>query len=299
MTHRRAVANWVSDTWQHSPACAGESHLSDFNFSFLFSLHPEDEGKKILKVVCVAARTAANHPASKFSSFEPKKTIGESHLVLVDATPRTGNNYQAWPFFSYLHNNPDEYTGLGKDVMRQLMLQYKVRSNETPLHTLQRVSTQTSVAKVVGKYWARMAYLDIGNPMARAYFFALRPTINTSILDSSGAGSYRVKDARKPRYMGANIIPLKSPSKTVTVNIKTSGQLTSHLVARNTRSNVVRYIELAKGTGSIDMADGEEASLVVANTPETLALYTPNALAYTPDVNTGVDYSFTLSGAKA
>ncbi|KAE9572265.1 hypothetical protein CGCF415_v015068 [Colletotrichum fructicola] len=260
------LANWVADTYLTSPLCA-------------------------------SARSGAGQATPETSEIDVIKTIGDSFQVIVDGSVNTGNYYQAWPFLTYLTNNPDGFAGLGSDVVRQLQVRYSANSNETPLHTLQRVSTGATVAKVVGKYWARMAYVDVGHRQAQSVFLSQRSRINYANVDSTGSGSYRVKAARQPRYMGANIIPLKSPSGTVTVRITTSGQLTSHLVVRNTGSGAVRYIELSGGQGSVSVASGEEASLVVANTPANLVLYDPFAL--TSEVNTGVDYSFTLSGATA
>ncbi|GKT58382.1 dockerin type 1 [Colletotrichum tofieldiae] len=260
------LANWVSDTFLTSPLCA-------------------------------AARSANSQATPETSEIDVVKTIGDSFQVIVDGTAGTGNYYQAWPFFTYITNNPDNFAGLGRDVLRQLMVRYSPNSNETPLHTLQRVSTGASVARVVGKYWARMAYLDIGHRQAQSVFFSQRGRINFSNVDSTGSGIYRVKSARRPRYMGANVIPLKSPSGTVSVRITTSGQLTSHLAVRNTSSGAVRYVELVNGAGTVSVAGGEEASLVVANTPANLVLFDPFALS--AEVNTGIDYSFTLSGATA
>ncbi|KAL0940533.1 dockerin type 1 [Colletotrichum truncatum] len=260
------LANWVSDTFLTSPLCAN-------------------------------ARSQYGQATPQTSEIDVIKTIGDSFQVIVDGSAGSGNYYQAWPFFTYITNNPDNFAGLGRDVLRQLMVRYSANSNETPLHTLQRVSTGATVARIVGKYWARMAYLDIGHTQARTVFLNQRSRINYANVDSAGSGTYRVKSARRPRYMGANIIPLKNPSGTVTVRITTSGQLTSHLVVRNTGSGAVRYVELSNGQGSVSVAGGEEASLVVANTPANLILFDPFSLG--SDVNTGVDYSFTLSGATA
>ncbi|KAF6803166.1 dockerin type 1 [Colletotrichum sojae] len=260
------LANWVADTYLTSPLCA-------------------------------SARSAAGQATPETSEIDVVKTIGDSFQVIVDGSAGSGNYYQAFPFLTYLTNNPDNFAGLGRDAVRQLQVRYAANSNETPLHTLQRISTGASVPKVVGKYWARMAYVDFGHRQAQNVFLSQRGRINYANVDSAGSGSYRVKSARRPRYMGANIIPLRNPSGTVTVRITTSGQLTTHLVVRNTGSGAVRYVELVNGQGSVNVAGGEEASLVVANTPANLVLFDPFALS--SEVNTGVDYSFTLSGATA
>lgn len=246
--------------------------------------------------LCESARRSSKLETSQETILDFKIAIGESFRVIVDAENGVENHYHSWMFFTYLTNNPDRFTGLGKDVMLQLMVQYKPKSNETPLHTLQRVCTGASVNKLVGTYWARMAYVDIDHKQAQVAFFARRSTLNFANVDSLGGDRYRVKSARRPRYMGANIIPLKEPSGKVTVKINSNGNLTTHLVLRNKTSGAVKYI-LFKGSGSVDVKSGDEVSLVVANTPESLVLFDPFKLS--PEVNTGVDYDFTLSGAKA
>ena len=50
-------------------------------------------------------------------------------------------------------------------------------------------------------------------------------------------------------------------------------------------------------TGEVDVAAGEEASLVVANTPAALIQYDPFDLG--SDVLAGLDYTVTITGATA
>ena len=121
--------------------------------------------------------------------------------------------------------------------------------------------------------------------------------MNLTDLDSLGGGRYRVKSSRQPRYMGANIIPLtKSGTATVTAKITTSGAYTATLAVRNTSSGATRYVDLPNGAGSAEVASGEEASLVVANTP-ALIQYDPFDLG--SDVQAGLDYTVTITGATA
>jgi hypothetical protein len=49
------------------------------------------------------------------------------------------------------------------------------------------------------------------------------------------------------------------------------------------------------GSGFVEVSSGDEVSLIVANTPDELILY--DAFALSNDVQKGLDYSFTLSGA--
>lgn len=258
-------ANWVSDTFLTSP-------------------------------LCQKSRSVLNSQESLRShDLNLQKTIGDSFQVIVDGTPQTGNYYSAWPLFTYLTNNPDGFRGLGKDVIRQLMIQYSPQGEETPLHTLQRVCQGVKVSQIIGKYWAHMAYLDIGHPQAQSTFLAQRTRIRFDNLTPNGSGSYTVKPARRPRYMGANIIPLKPTSNPLTITIRSQGELTNHLVIFNPRSKSCQYLNFQSSL-TTNLISGDEISLVIANTPTRLIQFDPFKLS--SDLNKGVDYSLSLSGAK-
>lgn len=244
--------------------------------------------------LCAASREAHGLDTPSTTEIVLTKIISDSFQVLVDGSADTGNYYEAWPFLTFLTNNPGNIEGLGNDTLHQMMLQYATDSNETPLHTLQRVvGNGTSVAKIVGSYWAHMAYVDIGHSAAHEAFVAQRGQLNYANVDGSG-DSFTVKPARKPLYMGANIIPLKATGSSVSVKLTAQAAHTATL-AVSAANGAVRYVDVVDGAGSVDVADGEEVSLVVANTPEELILY--DAFKLTSDVTTGLDYSFTLTGA--
>ena len=255
------VANFVADTFMTSPLC--EQSRKDGG---------QADGKTIIEL---------------------PKVIGDSFQVIVDGSQGSGNYYQAWPFLTYLTNNPDNWAGLGPSTLGTMLLSHK-GNNETPLHVLERVATPTKVQKIVGRYWARMAYVDIGHKQAQALFMSSRGSLNYANLDSSGTGSYKVKAARAPRYMGSNIIPLKG-SGAISVKVTSSGVFTATLAVRAS-SGSVRYIDLAGGSGDATLESGEEATLVVANTPDTLLQYDGFKLSGDP-ANKGLDYSVTLTGA--
>lgn len=142
-----------------------------------------------------------------------------------------------------------------------------------------------------------MAFADIGHPTAQSVFLSQRSRFNYANLDSQGNGAYKVKSARQPQYMGANIIPLKkSGDASVTAKITTSGTYTATLSIRNTSSGATRYIDFANGSASATVSSAEEAAVVVANTP-TLIQYDPFSLS--SDVKKGLDYTLTLTGATA
>ncbi|RYO78573.1 hypothetical protein DL766_001715 [Monosporascus sp. MC13-8B] len=264
------VANWVADTHKTSELCAD-------------------------------ARSRFGQPTGA-TEINLHKVIGDSFQVLVDGTAGSGNYYEAWPFLAYLTANPDEFEGLGRDTVRELFRQYQRNSNETPLHTLDRLLAASSATaqQVVGRYWARMAYVDIGHPTAQQVFLQQRGNINYANLDPQGSDTWRVKSTRRPRYMGANIVPLRTSGSSTTVNVRVNanggGAFTATLAVRDTRSGATRYVDLPNGSGSTTVAGGEEVSLVVANTP-ALIQYDPFKLG--SDVQTGLDYTVTISGATA
>ncbi|KAF2966416.1 hypothetical protein GQX73_g7123 [Xylaria multiplex] len=261
------VANWIADTYKTSSLCA-------------------------------SARSAHGQSATA-TEINLQKVIGDSFQVLVDGSANTGNYYEAWPFLTYITANPDSFAGLGQTAVREMIRQYSKGSNETPLHSLDRIATSNTAQQIVARYWARMAYADIGHATAQSVFLQQRSSINYANLDTQGsAGTYKVKSARQPRYLGANIIPLKtSGSVTVTARVTASKAFTATLAIRNTGSGATRYVDLANGSGSTAVSSSEEASLVVVNTPATLIQYDPFSLS--SDVQAGLDYTVTLTGATA
>jgi len=185
--------------------------------------------------------------------------------------------------------NPDGYAGLGKTALRDMFRQHNGR-NETPLHVLDRVAAPISAQTIVGRYWARMAYVDIGHEQARQAFES--SPVTSANLDAAGGDMYSVKSARAPRYMGANIIPLRD-SGAISVRVTSSGMFTATLAVRS-QAGTVRYIELPGGMGEASIDSGEEASLVVANTPALLD-YDPFNIS--GEANRGLDYQVQLTGA--
>jgi hypothetical protein len=252
------VANFVADTYMTSPICAPAREK-----------HNVSEGETIIDL---------------------RKVLGDSHQVLVDGSQGSGNYYQAWPFLTYLTNNPDGYAGLGKTALREMFREHN-QQNETPLHVLERVAQGTKVQQIVGRYWAHMAYVDIGHKQAQEAF--QRNPVKTANLDAAGGEMFSVKSNRAPRYMGANIIPLTA-SGAVTVKVTASGGFTATLAIRAS-SGTVRYVDLPDGAGQAMVESGEEASLVVANTPDMLIQYDPFSIS--GDAGRGLDYQVQLTGA--
>ena len=260
------VANFVADTWLTSDLCA-------------------------------SAREAHGQPRGD-SLINLRKTVGDSWQVIVDGSPDTGNYYDAWPFLAYVHRNPDGYAGLGLAAFPGVWTAYEPGSNVTPLHVLQALAAPARIQEVVGRYWARMAYVDIGHEKAREAFERARAAgeLDYGNLDALGDGRYRVRAGRRPQYMGANINPLRGTGYTVWVRVEADMAFTATLAVRG-RDGVVRYVDLVDGIGEAAVEEGAEASLVVANTPETLINYDPFEL--TDEVRRGLDYTVELGGATA
>ncbi|KAF4629931.1 hypothetical protein G7Y89_g8215 [Cudoniella acicularis] len=231
------IAQFVADTYLTSPICSNAR--AKYNLS---------EGDTLIDI---------------------NKVISDSFQIIVDATSNSGNYYQAWPFFTYLTNNPDNYTGLGWAIFPAVWTKYKRDSNETPLHVLERIAAPTRIQAIVGRYWARMAFVDIGHKKAQVAFQARRKSLNYANLDSLGGGKYRVKAARQPRYMGANIIPLKG---TGAISVK---------------------VTVANSTA------GFTATLAILGAEGTVSLLLYDAFKLTAELNRGLDYQLEVTGVTA
>jgi hypothetical protein len=258
------MANWVADTYMTSSYCE-------------------------------AARTRGGVTAGN-TLIDLNKVIGQSYLLIVS----TQNYYEAWPFLTYLTMNPDNYAGLGKLAVQDLMRKH-TRMNETPLHVLERMVAPVKAQAVLGRYWAHMAYLDIGHPKAQAAFMSSRGSLNFANLDSMGSGNYQVKAARKPQYGGANIIPLKGTGN-VSVQVKNlgNGQTGSNFTATlsiRAMDGSVRYVDLPNGTGQATIASNEESSLVVVNTPDALIQYDAFSTTASSPESIGLNYQVQITGA--
>ncbi|VUC36377.1 unnamed protein product [Clonostachys rosea] len=242
--------------------------------------------------ICAAARAAHGRPVDK-TEFYPDVTVGNSHLPIVVAGTN-GNLYRAWPFMTYLTTNLDNIPDAGLDIMRQINIQYRSGSGETPLHTLQRILGP--IGPIVGRYWARMAYVDIDNPVAREYFWQKYSTLIFDNIDQTGNGSYTVKPARRPGYMGASMIPLNVTSSKISVDLTANGTYTASLALFNGKTNATRYVDVVE-TATTSVSADEAVTLVVANTPEELITY--NGYEPIPELYYGLDFTFQLSGATA
>jgi len=260
------IANFAADTFISSPICANSR--AQYN---------QNERRSIIDI---------------------NKVLGGSYQVLVDATTGTGNYFQAWPFLSYLTYNPDHIPNLGVYTVRDMFRKYRKGSNETPLHVLERIVAPIRIQDIVGRYWARMAFVDIGHKAAQQAFQASRGLLYYPALENVdiGAGIYRIKPERQARYMGANIIPLKGVGA-FTLNITAPGPFTATLAIRSKTMNTVQYIPLPDGYLDSGLDISEEANLVIANAPDSLYMYDP--FAPTMEVSHGLNWQLQLDGLHA
>jgi len=222
--------------------------------------------------------------------------ISNSHWVIC----MNRNQYDDWPFLTYLTNNPDNYPGIGRMTLPEMWATHQ-GNNETPLHQLDRMADPVTAQTIVGRYWARMAFLDIEHPKAQQVFMNNRSRLNFSNLDSIGNQTWRVKANRQPQYMGANINPLSvSGGGDISVQVTNlgNGQADSNFTATlsiRAGDGSVRYIDCPNGLGQATVGSGEEVSLVVANTPDTLYMYNPDSPGN--PANIGLNYEVQITGA--
>jgi hypothetical protein len=259
------VANWVADTYLTSRHCERAR-----------TLHGIAEGATLINL---------------------GRVISQSHLLIVS----TQNYYEAWPFLTYLTENPDGYPGLGRMAVLNLFRNHP-RNNETPLHVLERVAAPVRVQTILGRYWARMAYLDIGHPKAQQLFLSSRRSLDFASLEAVGNQTYRVKADRRPAYGGANIIPLSGsgPIRVEVTNLgngRSESNFTATLAIRESNGRV-RYVDLPDGKGQANVASGEEASLVVVNTPNTLYQYDAFQTTASSPESIGLNYQVRMEGAR-
>jgi hypothetical protein len=259
-----AFSNWVQDTYRTSEICAS-------------SREKHKQG---------------THP----TVFDPQRVLGYSYRVIVHASTGSGNQYEAWPFLTYLTNNPDNFAGLGEDSVRQLQLQYKMGSKETPLHTLARISKNATVGDIVGRYWARMAYVDINHPLAQERFYQERGRINLANVEDIGNGTYKPHPERRPQYMGANIIPIKAFGWEFEAKVTSDDEFVA-TVAIHRRHGKSSYVTLVNGAAKVHVMPEDEVSVVVANAPTEPILY--DGFHLSEEVTKGLDYTLEMTGAVA
>ncbi len=237
------------------------------------------------------------------TNFDVNSLHAGSNLNIV----HKNHYYQAWPFMEYITNNPDGYPHLGNDAVKSLLRAYQ--DQDTPLHTLERMIKPTSIQTLVGRYRARMAYGDIGNSLVQQRVLNAQKDASFRIrayrnLESIGVDTYRVLAARKPQYTGSNIIPLQSTgSGDVNIQVTNLGNELSEshftaVVAIKASNNSVRYLDLLNGSGSFRLAAGEEASLVVTNTPDRLYFYDAFKSVDGSPEYVGLNYQVQIIGAK-
>lgn len=231
----------------------------------------------------------------------PSNILELSYLTIVHKE----NEYMAWPFLTYLTHNPDGIARLGKSIVPDLHRQHR-HNNETPLHVLQRIIAPVTVQYVLGRYWARMAYLDINHS---SFSFPPRRHASTNFIDRAyanwqalGGNRYQVIPYKKPMYGGANINPLTVLNGTVEVQVVAADNTATGFIATlsvyDAATEQTRYIPLIEGYATATLTTTEEASLVVVNNPTKLLYYDADYSTLQSPEQVGLDYTVTLLGAE-
>ncbi|KAF2221822.1 hypothetical protein BDZ85DRAFT_320130 [Elsinoe ampelina] len=249
---------------------------------------------------CAPARSAYNITSST-TNIDFTSLISNSFLTIVDSQPSNPNInlYKAWPFFTYLTNNPDRFPQLGRDTVRSLFRQW--RTPETPLHTLQTVAGPSlTVQTIVASYWARVAYADLWHEPAAIAFNRIQRSrtrgLDYANLDSTGTDTWRVKPARAPRYMGASFVPLSGGDGPVAVKVSAAAAFEARIAVRARNYGSVRYVYVRDGQATVEVAATDEVMLVVVNAPAQLIQYNPNAITGS-GADAGLDFSVQVTGA--
>ncbi len=235
--------------------------------------------------------------------FNPDVTLAHSYLTIVHES----NQYEAWPFFTYLTENPDGIANLGKMVIPNLIREHR-HNNETPLHVLERMISPVTVQFVLGRYWARMANLDLKfseNTLFNYQAFYDGDSLFEKDVSqnwvSLGEGEYKVLQYRAPMMGGANITRLKHTESIVEVQIETLennyDQFAATLSIVDIVTKKVRYVTLDKGYAQINLNADEDVTLVVVNTPPLVLYDANNSLPGSPE-QTGLNYKVKLTGAE-
>ncbi len=254
--------------------------------------------------LCEEVRERRGLPISMKSMLHFDNNFHKTFLTLV----HRDNKYDFWPFFTYLTNNPDNYSGLGRMVVKALFDNH-TGNDESPLRVLAGL-TDVPVQTILGRYWARIAYFDFNNAkISENYFNALknasfRSKVFTNYSDLGG-GRYRVLADRRPMYGGSTITPLKVTDTAGNISLtitKLSRQVDSNFTAtlsvRNKTNGATRYLDLPNGSVQAKIAPTEEVSLVVVNTHNTLIEYDAEESEPTSPESIGLDYEVKITGAS-
>lgn len=258
--------------------------------------------------LCNDSRALVGEPQG-WTMFAPRTVISKSWMTIVDASSG-GNQYEAWPFLMYLAQNPEGYTGLGPQFLLKLFNAYPSRSEESPFHTLDRITAGSVISqKLVARYWARMAWVDFGIPSMEYTWNLTRGQLDYANTYSVDDQTWRVVPEKRPLYLGSSIIPLntsRSTSDDLDIRVQGSATFLATLAVRSSLNGKVQYIPLNNATVSSEstavfaqtlsipsLASHEKAMLVVANTPDRLLLYDNSRLSGPAAV--GLDFNITLS----
>lgn len=237
------------------------------------------------------------------SSFNVNTVIANSHLSII----HRNNRYQNFMFFCYLTQNPDDIEGLGIDVLQRMIANHE--DQETPIHTLDRLTPDVSAQEIMARYNARLAYMDFENREPRNRLDNRqrnRQFLHSAYanLENTGENRFRVKENRRPMYGGSNIIPLELVGAgPVVIEVANLGNgleesdFTAMLAVRD-KEGGISYHLLDNGKGELDTAEADAVVLVVTNTPGVLYMYCAFQSKPEDPEQRGLNYEVLLRGAK-
>lgn len=223
--------------------------------------------------------------------------------------------YDTWPIFTYISENPDNIEGLGMPLMHKI-LEYNAPSNASMFDTIETLSGVPKKEFLAG-FTRRMATYDFSR---QQYYLQSLETVTNDLkyydnvdlksemyttLNAADSEGYRaVPENKAPMAAGFNVVPLdvdlsKSKLTADIVNTSTAqgADLRASLVTA-TASNVTRYSNIVKGSGTAEIAlngDETKAFLVVCATPDTIKNYEVNWNSSAGDTDTRYTYKAKIS----
>jgi len=192
------------------------------------------------------------------------------------------NEYDSWPIFMYLHDDPDDLAGYGEGSVARLMRTSE--SGQNLWEMIDQLASDTSAKECLGHFAKRLPtqdfehqdlyrrnWEDLIDSRSKQYhvFSELEPVPDRD-------DRWRVPIEQAPQQSGWNIVELEPESGTVSVTFDglVNGSLGSDwraaLVAEDP-DGTTRYSQLFGDgeTASLDVGSAESVYLTVAATPDT------------------------------
>lgn len=196
--------------------------------------------------------------------------------------------YEIFPVLTYIYENPDHISGLGKQGFLKML--QDGTDDKSYYYKMERV-TGVEIKKILCGTIRRLITMDFDkSELYQGTLNKVKKDMFTS-LEDAGEGWQKVPDGKMPQQTGFNIIPLKLDLKktSVTVELETTstspnaGHTASIVTVTNSETN--RYSDMwSGGAKSVKLrGDEKEAYLVVVATPRELEALNVYITGYTPD----------------